>query len=190
MMMTLQDILFGVKLQSIIGDREVQISGIAFDSRQVQKGHLFVAVKGLTVDGHDFIEKAIESGAVAVVCETMPAELKEGVAYVQTADSSYALGICASNFYDKPSEKLKLVGITGTNGKTTVATLCHDLFSELGYKSGLLSTVENRIGEQVTESKYTTGDAIQINRLLSQMVAAGCTHCFMEVSSQIGRAHV
>lgn len=182
-MAILKDILFGVNLKSIHGDRAISISGLAFDSRKVQEGFLFVAVKGLTVDGHSYIDSAIESGASAVICQELPAQLKDDVVYIETESSSNALGICAANFYDRPSEKLHLVGITGTNGKTTVATLCHDLFTELGYNSGLLSTVENRVGEEILASKYTTGDAIQINELLARMVKDGCTHCFMEVSS-------
>ncbi len=182
-MAILKDILFGVKLKSIQGDRSIEIKGITFDSREVAGGFLFIAIKGLTVDGHSFIDKAIEKGAVAILCEELPESIQVGTVYVESENSAQALGICASNFYDRPSEKLKLVGVTGTNGKTTVTTLAHDLFTQLGYSSGLLSTVENRIGEEVIASKYTTGDAIQINRLLSRMVKEGCTHCFMEVSS-------
>lgn len=182
-MALLKDILFGVQLKSIQGDRAVEITGIAFDSREVKEGYLFVAIKGLTVDGHSFIEQAIKQGAVGILCEALPQNLTEGIVFIETENSAQALGICASNFYDRPSEKLQLVGVTGTNGKTTVTTLAHDLFTQLGYSTGLLSTVENRIGEEVIESKYTTGDAIQINRLLAQMVEQGCTHCFMEVSS-------
>ena len=182
-MAVLKDILFGVNLKSIQGDRDMEITGLAFDSRAMKKGFLFVAIKGLTTDGHLFVEKAISSGASAILCESLPSDQKEGVTYIETENSQKALGVCASNFYGRPSEKLKLVGITGTNGKTTIVTLLHDLFSKLGYKSGLLSTVENRIGEKIVESKYTTPDAIQLNELLAQMVFDGCTHCFMEVSS-------
>ena len=182
-MAVLKDILFGVSLQGIQGNRDVQITGISFDSRKVEKGHLFVAIKGLITDGHEYISSAISSGAVAVLCEVLPAELSPNVVYVQSENSAHALAICASNFYGRPSEKLKLVGITGTNGKTTVATLSYNLFRALGYNTGLLSTVENRINDEVMPSAYTTGDALQINQLLAEMVKQGCTHCFMEVSS-------
>ena len=182
-MAILKDILFGVNLKSIEGNREQKISGIAFDSREVRTGHIFIAINGLTTDGHLFIEKAISNGALAILCEQLPTDQSEKITYIQAENSSIALGICASNFYGRPSEKLKLVGITGTNGKTTIATLLHDLFSKLGYKSGLISTVENRIGDEVSPSKYTTPDAIQLNELMVSMIAEGCTHCFMEVSS-------
>lgn len=182
-MAVLKDILFGVKPKSFTGDRNLEIKGLAFDSREVKEGFLFVAIKGLTVDGHDFIDRALENGATAILCESLTKDFSEDIVIVEVESSPKALGVCASNFYDRPSEKLKLVGVTGTNGKTTVATLCHDLFTELGYSTGLLSTVENRIGIQKIVSKYTTGDAIQINKLLADMVADGCTHCFIEVSS-------
>ncbi|MFK7951306.1 MAG: UDP-N-acetylmuramoyl-L-alanyl-D-glutamate--2,6-diaminopimelate ligase [Ekhidna sp.] len=182
-MQTIKDILFGVSLQSLTGDREATVKGIAFDSRKVESEFLFVAVKGLTVDGHDFINKAIELGASVIVCESIPESQKEGVTFVQTNNASEALGIIASNFYGRPSEKIKLVGITGTNGKTTCATLLFELFQNMGYAVGLLSTVENRINNDVIDSKFTTPDAVEINRLLAQMVESGCTHCFMEVSS-------
>lgn len=182
-MADLKDILYSVSLVAIEGDRNKVISGLAFDSREVKSGFLFVAIKGLTVDGHNFIDQSIESGAVAVVCESLPGNIREGVTYVQTSDSSKALGVIADNFFDHPSAKLKLVGITGTNGKTTTATLLYDLFQQLGYKTGLLSTVENKIDGKVLPSKFTTPDALQLNVLLNDMVQAGVTHCFMEVSS-------
>lgn len=180
---TLKDILFGVSLKSITGNREEEVAGVAFDSRKVEKDFLFVAVKGLTVDGHSFIETAIEKGAKVIVCESLPEELKEGVTYVETIHSAEALGIVASNFYGRPSEKLKLVGITGTNGKTTCATLLFELFQNLGYSVGLLSTVENKINHKILAASFTTPDAVQLNQLLAKMVEGGCTHCFMEVSS-------
>ncbi|MEM6829114.1 MAG: UDP-N-acetylmuramoyl-L-alanyl-D-glutamate--2,6-diaminopimelate ligase [Bacteroidota bacterium] len=180
---TLKDILFGVSLQSLTGDREVVVSGIAFDSRKVRKQGLFVAIKGLTVDGHDYISQAIEKGACVVVCEKLPSQKEEGVTYVQTDNAARSLGILASNFFGRPSEKIKLVGITGTNGKTTCATLLFELFSKMGYHVGLLSTVENRINDQVLAADFTTSDAVHLNTLLAQMVNEGCTHCFMEVSS-------
>ncbi|MEO9872104.1 UDP-N-acetylmuramoyl-L-alanyl-D-glutamate--2,6-diaminopimelate ligase [Ekhidna sp.] len=182
-MQTLKDILFGVSLKSLIGNREEGVSGVAFDSRKVEQGFLFVAVKGLTVDGHDYIEIAVESGAKVIVCESTPKKRNESITYVEVDNSSKALGIIASNFYDRPSEKIKLVGITGTNGKTTCATLLFELFQNLGYTVGLLSTVENKINHEILNTSFTTPDAVQLNSLLSNMVESGCTHCFMEVSS-------
>ncbi|MEM6642049.1 MAG: UDP-N-acetylmuramoyl-L-alanyl-D-glutamate--2,6-diaminopimelate ligase [Bacteroidota bacterium] len=182
-MQILKDILFGVSLRSLHGHREQTISGIAFDSRKVKQGFLFVAIKGLTVDGHRFIGQAIDLGAKVIVCQEVPEKEYEDITVVQTDDSAEALGIIASNFYGRPSERLKLVGITGTNGKTTCATLLHELFVSMGYAVGLLSTVQNKINNRVLSANYTTPDALQLNQLLHQMVASGCTHCFMEVSS-------
>ncbi|MEQ9467404.1 MAG: UDP-N-acetylmuramoyl-L-alanyl-D-glutamate--2,6-diaminopimelate ligase [Ekhidna sp.] len=182
-MQTLKDILFGVSLQSITGNREEEVTGVAFDSRKVEKAFLFVAVKGLTVDGHDFIKAAVEKGANVIVCESAPKNLDENITVVQTDNSAKALGIIASNFYGRPSEKLKLVGITGTNGKTTCATLLYELFQNLGYTVGLLSTVENKINHKILDTSFTTPDAVQLNQLLAEMVESGCTHAFMEVSS-------
>jgi UDP-N-acetylmuramoyl-L-alanyl-D-glutamate--2,6-diaminopimelate ligase len=178
----LKDILFGVSLQRFEGDRELEISGIAFDSRKVQPGYLFIAVKGLNHDGHYFIQEVIEKGANAVVLETN-GDYDEKTTFIQTDNSAKALGIIASNFYNNPSGKIKLVGITGTNGKTTTATLLYELFQSLGYKTGLISTVENKIGTQILDSKFTTPDAIALNELLAQMVDTGCDYAFMEVSS-------
>ena len=188
-MKVLKDILFGVKPKSIHGDRSLRISGLCFDSRFVEKGNLFIAVKGLTVDGHNFIIEAVESGAIAIICEFVPDGIPDRIVTVEVENSAEAIGLCASNFYERPSEKLSLVGITGTNGKTTVATICHDLFTGLGYTTGLLSTIENRIDSRKIDSQYTTADAIQINRLIAQMVEEGCTHCFMEVSSHALTQH-
>lgn len=182
-MAILKDILFGVSLQSITGNRDAEVAGVAFDSRKVKSGFAFVAVKGLTVDGHAFIHQAIEKGATTIVCESVPKDISDKVTIIQTDNSAKALGIIASNFYGKPSEKLKLVGITGTNGKTTCATLLFELFQKLGYSVGLLSTVANKINDEVLDASYTTPDAVQLNELLAEMVASGCTHCFMEVSS-------
>lgn len=182
-MPTLKDILYGVSLKSITGNREEEVSGVAFDSRKVETDFLFVAVKGLTVDGHDYIGTAIEKGAKVIVCENLPAELQKDITYVEASDSAKALGIIASNFYGRPSEKLKLIGITGTNGKTTCATLLFELFKNLGYSVGLLSTVENKINHKILATSFTTPDAVQLNQLLADMVESGCTHCFMEVSS-------
>ncbi|MEP0987750.1 UDP-N-acetylmuramoyl-L-alanyl-D-glutamate--2,6-diaminopimelate ligase [Ekhidna sp.] len=182
-MKTLKDILFGVSLQSITGNREEEVHGITFDSRKVEHGFLFVAVKGLTVDGHDFISSTIDKGAKVIVCEKAPKDLPKGITIVQTDNSAKALGIIASNFYGRPSENIKLVGITGTNGKTTCATLLFELFQNLGYSVGLLSTVENKINHKVLNTSFTTPDAVQLNALLAEMVKGGCTHAFMEVSS-------
>lgn len=182
-MARLQDIAYKVSLNSVAGDTGVEVSAIHFDSRLVRPGSLFVAVRGTQVDGHAFIDKALAQGATAVVCEALPETLTEGVTFLEVADSQEALGIMASNFYDQPSKKLKLVGITGTNGKTTTATLLWDLFCKLGYRVGLLSTVVNRIDDQAIVSTHTTPDAVSLNALLAEMVAEGCTHAFMEVSS-------
>lgn len=159
------------------------VGGLSLDSRKVGPGYLFIAQKGSHVDGHAFIEKAIEAGASVIACEEMPEQTRNDVTYVAIQDTMEALGTMAANFYDHPSGKLTLVGVTGTNGKTTTATLLYQLFSRLGYKSGLLSTVENRIGEEVVPATHTTPDAISLQGLLRRMVDAGCTHAFMEASS-------
>lgn len=161
----------------------VGVISISFDSRKVRQGHLFVAVRGTQSDGHAFIQKAIESGAVAVVCERLPEAINDGVTYVSVKNSGQALGIMASNFYGRPSEKLRLVGITGTNGKTTTATLLYKLFTSMGKKAGLLSTVENKIGDDTVPATHTTPDPVQLNELLARMAGEGCTVVFMEVSS-------
>jgi UDP-N-acetylmuramoyl-L-alanyl-D-glutamate--2,6-diaminopimelate ligase len=159
------------------------VKGVAFDSRKVKAGFLFVAVKGIHSNGHDFIEDAITAGAIVVVCEVLPENIHSTVTFVTVKNTTHALGIICSNFYGVPSKKIKLVGVTGTNGKTTVATLLYKLFGALGHPSGLLSTVENRIIDNVILATHTTPDPIQINELLLKMIEAGCTHCFMEVSS-------
>jgi UDP-N-acetylmuramoyl-L-alanyl-D-glutamate--2,6-diaminopimelate ligase len=150
---------------------------------------VFVAVKGVATDGHQFIEKAIQSGAVAIVCEKLPATLQQQVSYVEVEDSAAAAGYMAHNFFGQPSEKLKLVGVTGTNGKTTIATLLYKLFAALGYQSGLISTVQNHVGDKVLPATHTTPDPVRLNALLAEMVAAGCTHVFMEVSSHAIHQH-
>jgi UDP-N-acetylmuramoyl-L-alanyl-D-glutamate--2,6-diaminopimelate ligase len=172
-----------VRIVAVAGSTDVVVSGVQIDSRRVSHRSVFVAVKGGAADGHQFINKAIDSGAVAVVCETMPAEQKEGITYVQVDDSAEAAGLIAHNFYGQPSQKLKLVGVTGTNGKTTIATLLYKLFNCLGYKCGLVSTVENMIDGKVIPSTHTTPDAVSLNELLKQMVDEGCEYVFMEVSS-------
>ncbi len=182
-MKLLSDILYKVKLEEIIGSTHVAISSIVFDSRKVKKDSLFVATKGAADDGHIYIQKAIELGAIAIVCEEIPKDKNDQITYVKVADSTYALGVMACNYYDNPSEKLKLVGITGTNGKTTTVTLLFNLFKSLGYSVGLLSTVQNKINNTVIPSTHTTPDAITLNELLFKMEEQGCEFVFMEVSS-------
>ena len=179
----LQEILVGIEVSTIKGSLTTEIKNIEFDSRKVTAGSLFVAQKGTQVDGHQFVPKVIEMGAVAILCENLPAELSEEVTYIQVADTAGAMGRMASNFYDNPSSKLKLVGVTGTNGKTSSVTLLFKLFRQLGYHTGLLSTVQNQIDEEVIPSTHTTPDSVKINELLAEMLRRGCTHCFMEVSS-------
>jgi len=182
-MRKLSEILKGCKVLKIAGSTDIQIIGISFDSRHIESGYLFVAVTGTSADGHQFIKSAIEKGACAVLCESMPAELQTGVVYILTDSSSRSLGILVSNFYDNPSGSLQLIGITGTNGKTTTATLLFRLFRKFGFKAGLLSTVRNYINEIPIEATHTTPDTLQINQLLRKMVDAGCEYAFMEVSS-------
>ena len=181
-MILLKDILYKVPLKAASGDMNIPIQKVQFDSRKVEEGDLFVAVKGTQVDGHEYIELAISSGAKAIVCEQEIHPVKD-ITIVRTENSSKALGIIASNYFDNPSTKIKLIGVTGTNGKTTIVTLLYNLFRKLGYNIGMLSTIHNKINDQVIASTHTTGDAIQINELLKKMVDAGCTHCFMEASS-------
>lgn len=182
-MNVLKDILYKVSLTATYGDMERRVSGLVFDSRKVQENYAFVAVKGTQVDGHDFISLALENGATTIICEQLPEVLATGVTYIQVVDSAKALGIIAANFYSNPSDKIKVVAVTGTNGKTSTVTLLHQLFVRMGYSTGLLSTVENKINEEVIPSTHTTPDAISVQALLRNMVDAGCTHCFMEASS-------
>ncbi len=182
-MAELRDILYTVRITSTSGDMNVEVKGVAFDSRKVRPGFLFVAVKGGHSNGHDFIDTAIADGAVAIVCEGLPENINHLITYVTVKSTTHSLGIICDNYYGNPSKKLKLVGVTGTNGKTTVATLLYKLFNSLGHTCGLLSTVENRIINEVIPATHTTPDPIQINELLVRMVEAGCTHCFIEVSS-------
>ena len=170
--MLLSEILKNVELVDTIS-ADVEIKNIQFDSRKVEVGSMFVATRGTAVDGHDYISKAIEVGAVAVVCEEMPSEKQADVVYVKVKDSADALGRMASNFYGRPSEQLTLVGVTGTNGKTTIATLLYQLHRALGYKVGLLSTVCNYVDDRAIESTHTTPDAVALNALLAEMVAEG-----------------
>jgi UDP-N-acetylmuramoyl-L-alanyl-D-glutamate--2,6-diaminopimelate ligase len=179
----LTDILYKAGLEEIIGTTNIAVSSITFDSRKVKKDTLFIAVRGTAVDGHSFIAQAIEAGANSIICEELPAEKVENISYVKVKDTSYALGIIAANFYDNPSQKLKLVGVTGTNGKTTTVTLLYNLFKSLGYTVGLLSTVKNKIHNEELPSTHTTPDAISLNELLTKMLEKGCQYVFMEVSS-------
>ena len=181
--MKLNELLSKVKSADIIGDGNVDITGVNIDSRRIQPGHLFVAVRGTQVDGHSFIPKAIEQGAVAVLCEDVPAEPSEGVTFVKVASTEAAVGLVATMFYGDPSTKLQLVGVTGTNGKTTIATLLYNMFRKFGHKCGLLSTVCNYIEDEAIPADHTTPDPIELNRLLAKMVEAGCEYAFMECSS-------
>lgn len=182
-MAELKDILYRVSLTSTYGNMDVEVKGVCFDSRNVQPGFLFVAVKGTQSDGHEFISRAVDLGASAIVCEKLPDTIYEKATYVTVKNSAQSLGIIAANFFGNPSQKLKLVGVTGTNGKTTVATLLYKLFGSLGHRCGLISTVEYRIIDKVLPSTHTTPDPVQLNQLLKDMVDAGCHYAFMEVSS-------
>ena len=178
----LKDILFGVTLNSVDGTTDQQVDALILDSRQAKANSVFFAVQGVRFDGHDFIDSVIQQGCTCIVAEKL-VKVPEGVTLIVTDNTHKAVGIMASNFYDEPSHQLKLVGVTGTNGKTTTTTLLYNLYSKLGYKVGLISTVVNRIGDKAIPSTHTTPDAISLNALLAQMVAEGCEYCFMEVSS-------
>ena len=188
-MAKLQDILYNVRLQSVHGTTNLEVKDVQIDSRKVTSGSLFVAIKGALSDGHAFITAAIEKGARAIVCEEVPMLLNNGVTFLQANNTNEAVAYIAHHFYSEPSTRLKLIGVTGTNGKTTVATLLYKLFTHLGYKCGLISTVENYIGKTVSPSTHTTPDAVNLNNLLQQMVKAECTHVFMEVSSHAIHQH-
>jgi UDP-N-acetylmuramoyl-L-alanyl-D-glutamate--2,6-diaminopimelate ligase len=187
--MVLSEILYGIKIKSIAGGTNFDISEIVFDSREVRKGSLFVAISGTQVDGHTYISQTIEKGALAIICEKLPDTLLNDITYIQVENSAQAMGLAAANFYANPSKKLKLIGVTGTNGKTSIATLLFHLFRELGYTCGLLSTVQNQIMDAVIPSTHTTPDSVKINELLAKMLASGCTHVFMEVSSHAVAMH-
>ncbi len=179
----LTDILNNSSFTEIIGKKDIVIDEITFDSRKITNNCMFIAVKGTKSDGHNYIDDTIKKGAVCIVCEQLPTKINKDVTYVLVKDSSYSLGIIASNYFDNPSTKLSLVGITGTNGKTTTVTLLYNLYKELGYSVGLLSTISNKINDKEYPSTHTTSDAIQLNSLLNKMVESGCSYCFMEVSS-------
>ncbi len=182
-MKQLTDILINTSFIEIIGNKDIIIDNITFDSREIKSNCMFVAVKGTKSDGHNYIEQTIEKGAKCIVCEVLPNVIKKEITYVLVKDTSYSLGILASNYFDNPSEQLNLIGITGTNGKTTTVTLLYNLFKELGYGVGLLSTISNKINDIEYPSTHTTTDAIHLNGLLKNMVDSGCSYCFMEVSS-------
>lgn len=182
-MKQLKDILYKVSLDAVKGATDLKVESITFDSRTVKQGTVFVAVRGTVSNGHDFIDKAIDLGAVAIVCDTLPEITHEGITYVKVRDTNSALAYMANNFYDNPSHKLKLVGVTGTNGKTTIASLLYQLFKRAGYKVGLLSTVKIKVDETEYKATHTTPDSLTINHYLNEMVETGCDYCFMEVSS-------
>lgn len=188
-MKILSDILYQVRIKNVIGSTNVAIEHLSMDSRTVRPFGVFIAVRGTQVDGHDYIQSAIKAGAVAVVAENLPKELPKSIVGVEVQDSAKALGWIAANFYNNPSERLKLIGITGTNGKTTTTTLLFQLFRLMGKKVGLLSTVVNKINHKEIPSTHTTPNAIELNALLSEMLDQGCTHCFMEVSSHAIHQH-
>ena len=181
--MVLEELIKGLKTVSVCGQTDIEITGVNIDSRRIKEGHLFIAQRGTQVDGHKFIPKAIELGAKAVLCEVLPEEKAEEVTYVQVESTEDVAGKVATIFYGDPSRKLKLVGVTGTNGKTTIATLLYNMFRKLGYKCGLLSTVCNYIEDEAVPADHTTPDPIELNYLLSRMVDAGCQYAFMECSS-------
>ncbi len=182
-MKNLKDILYKVSVNAVYGNTNVDVNTIQFDSRQVQKNDVFVAQKGVTVNGHLFIDKALSLGASVIICEELPSELKQEITYIQVANSNIALAIMSANFYDNPSKDLQLVGVTGTNGKTTIATLLYQLFKKAGYKVGLLSTVKIMVDETEYEATHTTPNSLMINQYLSKMINEGVEYCFMEVSS-------
>jgi UDP-N-acetylmuramoyl-L-alanyl-D-glutamate--2,6-diaminopimelate ligase len=178
-----------VPLQSVNGNTNIPVTGVQVDSRKVADGNVFVAIPGVQSDGHQFIDKAIESGAVAIVCEVFPEQLQKDVTYLQVSNAHEAVAYLAHQFYGEPSRRVKLIGVTGTNGKTTIATLLYKLFTELGHTCGLLSTVQNHIGKEVLPATHTTPDAVSLNALLFKMAEAGCTHVFMECSSHAIHQH-
>ncbi|RMB62738.1 UDP-N-acetylmuramoyl-L-alanyl-D-glutamate--2,6-diaminopimelate ligase [Dokdonia sinensis] len=182
-MILLKDILYKVTLEAVVGNTAVAITDVHFDSRKVGLNDVFVAIRGTQSDGHDYILKAVEQGAIAIVCEELPEQIVNGVTYVKVADSSSALATIAANFYGNPSENLKLIGITGTNGKTTIASLLYQLFNKAGYKTGLLSTVKILVDKTEYKATHTTPDGLTINKYLAEMSEAGVEYCFMEVSS-------
>ena len=181
--MTLKELINNISPLKVTGSVDKEITGVDIDSRRVGQGHLFIAMRGTQTDGHAYIGKAVGQGAAAVLCEDMPEDAAEGVTYVQVKSTEDVAGQVATTFYGDPSRKLRLVGVTGTNGKTTIATLLYNMFRRLGYKCGLLSTVCNYIEDEQIPADHTTPDPIELNRLLARMVEAGCQYAFMECSS-------
>jgi UDP-N-acetylmuramoyl-L-alanyl-D-glutamate--2,6-diaminopimelate ligase len=179
----LKEILYKVAIEAVKGSTEISIGKIEFDSRKIEQNDVFVAIRGTIADGHDFISNAIELGALAIVCDCLPELIKDGVTYIQVKDTNTALAIIAANYYDNPSRKIQLVGVTGTNGKTTIASLLYQLYKKAGYKVGLLSTVKIMVDEEEYKATHTTPDSITINYYLAKMVESGVNYCFMEVSS-------
>ncbi|NCI49143.1 UDP-N-acetylmuramoyl-L-alanyl-D-glutamate--2,6-diaminopimelate ligase [Sediminibacterium roseum] len=188
-MAVLKDILYKVHLKKVQGSTSVDVTSIQIDSRKVSGGCVFVAIRGAQSDGHAFIEKAVSQGAVAIVCEQLPASMAEGVTYIEVTNTNEAVAYMAHQFYGEPSAKLKLVGVTGTNGKTTIATVLFKLFTQLGYKCGLISTVQNQIADEIIPATHTTPDAVSLNALLKRMLDENCTHVFMECSSHAIHQH-
>ncbi len=182
-MKVLKDILYKVAIDSVTGLTDIPVNKIEFDSRKILAGDVFVAIHGTVSNGHDYIDKVIQQGATAIVCQILPAELSSGVTYIKVQDTNAALAFMAANFYDSPSQKLKLVGITGTNGKTTIASLLYQLFKNAGYKVGLLSTVKIMVNDKEYKATHTTPDSLTINHYLNEMIESGVEYCFMEVSS-------
>lgn len=179
----IRSVLKDFEIKKIIGNVNIDISSLHFDSRKVEKRSVFIAINGLANNGHDYIDKAIEAGAIAIVCQKIPENIQEGITYIQLENTEKVLGQMSTIFYGNPSRKIRLVGITGTNGKTTTVTLLYRLFKDLGYKVGLISTIENRIDDETVKANYTTPHALELNKLLCKMVEKGCQYCFMEVSS-------
>jgi UDP-N-acetylmuramoyl-L-alanyl-D-glutamate--2,6-diaminopimelate ligase len=187
--MILQEILYKVAIRSVHGRLDIDVKDLQLDSRKVSRGSAFIAVKGTHTDGHEFIRSVESSFPSAIICEQMPSSLKDDITYIQVEDSAIASGLLAHNFFGQPSEKLKLIGVTGTNGKTTITTLLYKLFTSLGYTCGMLSTVENHIGNKTLSATHTTPDPISLNQLLHDMVVAGCEYVFMETSSHAIHQH-
>ena len=188
-MKRLSELLDDIRVLEIENPLNPEIAGLEYDSRRVEADTCFIAVVGVANDGHSYIDSAIERGAKAIICQKMPERRIEGISYVVVEDSNVAMAAMAATIYDHPSEELRLVGVTGTNGKTTTATLLYDMFTTMGYKVGLISTVVYRIGEQRIESTHTTPDAIRLNKMMREMVDQGCEYCFMEVSSHSVAQH-
>lgn len=183
MKMLLKDILYKVGIEAVKGSTDIAVNKIEFDSRKVQENDVFVAIRGTVSDGHEFIEKAISQGAAAIVCDTLPELVVSNVTYVQVKDTNSALAFIASNYFNTPSDKIRLVGVTGTNGKTTIASLLYQLYKKAGYKVGLLSTVKIMVDDTEYKATHTTPDSLTINQYLNEMISVGCEYCFMEVSS-------